>query len=32
MRPTAGARFLLELDRAEGTRAVYNATIFTPAV
>ena len=30
MRPTAGARFLLELDRVDGAQATYRATIFTP--
>lgn len=29
-RPAAGARFLLELERADGARAVYRATIFVP--
>ncbi len=29
-RPTTGARFLLELERVDGTRATYKATIFTP--
>jgi hypothetical protein len=29
-RPSTGARFLLELDRVDGARAVYRATIFTP--
>ena len=29
-RPTSGARFLLELDRDEGARAVYRASIFVP--
>ena len=30
MRPTVGARFLLELERADGMRATYRATIFLP--
>jgi hypothetical protein len=30
LRPTAGARFLLELDSVDGTRAIYRATIYTP--
>ena len=30
LRPTAGARFLLELDRVDGARATYRTTIFTP--
>lgn len=29
-KPTAGARYLLELEHADGARAVYRATIFTP--
>lgn len=29
-RPTAGARFLLELDGVDGTRARYRATVFVP--
>ncbi len=29
-RPTTGARFLLELLQAEGARATYCATVFTP--
>jgi hypothetical protein len=29
-RPTAGARFLLELERDHGARAVYRATVFVP--
>jgi len=29
-RPSTGARFLLELQRVEGTRATYRAVIFTP--
>ena len=29
-RPTAGARYLLELERVDGERAVYRTTIFTP--
>lgn len=28
--PTAGARFLLELERVDGARAIYRAAIFTP--
>ena len=30
MRPTAGARYLLELERVDGAQAVYRTTIFTP--
>lgn len=30
MRPTAGARYLLELDRVDGARATYRATVYTP--
>ena len=30
LKPTAGARFLLELERVDGARAIYRATIFTP--
>ena len=29
-RPATGARFLLELERADGARAVYRATVFLP--
>ena len=29
-RPAAGARFLLELERADGASAVYRATVFLP--
>jgi hypothetical protein len=29
-RPVAGARYLLELERVEGTRAHYRATVFLP--
>ena len=29
-RPTAGARYLLELERADGAKAVYRATVFLP--
>ena len=29
-RPTAGARFLLELEREGGATAVYRATVFVP--
>ena len=30
MRPTSGARFLLELDGVDGERATYRGTIYTP--
>jgi hypothetical protein len=30
LRPTSGARFLLERERDDGTRAVYRAAVFTP--
>jgi hypothetical protein len=29
-RPDTGARFLLELERDDGARAVYRATVFLP--
>jgi hypothetical protein len=29
-RPTTGARFLLELERVDGARAHYRATVFLP--
>ncbi len=29
-RPETGARFLLELERADGPRATYRATVFVP--
>lgn len=29
-RPTTGARFQLELEREDGARAVYRATVFLP--
>ena len=29
-RPETGARFLLELERADGASAVYRATVFLP--
>lgn len=30
LKPTAGARYLLELERVDGARAIYRAVIFTP--
>jgi hypothetical protein len=30
VKPTAGARYLLELQNVDGTSATYRATIFTP--
>jgi len=29
-RPATGARFLLELERVDGAKATYRATVFTP--
>lgn len=29
-RPTSGARYLLERERIDGTRAVYRATVYLP--